>query len=331
MAVLLCSANTDVTHHWQLTLSGCSLRSPFFRHRRQLWICTTICCHKALNVIKLPFLIWEHFRWWKEQQTCRYPHMAQASSLPLKRQNISALEEVFISSGSRSRFHAATKHPWDQVARMQQPGSCTKFQHQSLVCSNLKADRSKIDLETSYNFLPCSLLWLTAHLHKDGLERVWAHKDPLASLVCLSLADTWQNQACKCSRAPSLASVRCHRVLLQPWLGAMLTVHSHFCGIIHSLSIFETMKSTIYCLLSFLGRHQGHLVRVREGSGFCPPPPAPHGQVAHRDLSYSREPRIRGAGAYFCQEVFAELRLTYWGKQQTLPDHINKPSLWASM
>lgn len=73
----------------------------------------------------------------------------------------------------------------------------------------------------------------------------------------------------------------------------MLTVHSHFHGIIHSLWIFETMKNTIYCLLPFVERQEGHIVVVRERSRLCFSPPAPHSQVPRGDLSYSREPRIR--------------------------------------
>lgn len=159
--------------------------------------------------------------------------MAQAPSLSLKAVAagyLTAPEEVFISSESKSRFHAATKAsmgPGGQDAAawlLHSPSS----NHQSLVCSYLKADSSKMKLETSCNFLPCSLLWLAAHLHKHGPEGVWAHKDSLASLVSLFLGDTWQNQACECSRAPSLASVRCHRALLQPWMGALLCADSAF-------------------------------------------------------------------------------------------------------
>lgn len=264
--------------------------------------------------------------------------MAQAHSLSLKAVAagyLTGLEKVFISSGSRIGFYAVTKASMgpggqDAAAWVLHPSGSN---HQSLACSYLKSDRNKTDLEKSYNFLPCSLLQLIAHLHKHRLEWVWAHRDPLASIVCLSLGDTWQNRACKCYRGPSLASVRRHRALLQLWLGALLYADNAFtiCRIIHSFWIFETVKTAIYWSLSYIGRQQGHIVRVREGSGLCPPPPAPHGQVPHGDLSYSREPMIRGTGACFCQEAFAELRLTYWGKQQTLPDHINKPSLWASM
>lgn len=159
--------------------------------------------------------------------------MAEAPSLSLEAVAagyLTALEKVSISSGSRSRFHVTTKASmgpggWDAAAWLLRPPSSN---HQSSVCSYLKADRSRTDLETSHNFLPCSLWWLTAHLHKQGLGGVWAHKDPLASFVCLSLGDTWQNQACKCSRAPSLASARCHRALLQLWLGALLCADNAF-------------------------------------------------------------------------------------------------------
>lgn len=209
----------------------------------------------------------------------------------------------------------------------------TKFQPSIFGLQLFKGRQSKIDLEASsilYLVPCCGSLHICTNMGLRGSEPT----KTLASLVCLSLGDTWQNQACKCSRAPSLASVTGATGLScsQRWRHCcMLTVHLHFWGIIHSLWIFETIKNNIYWLLSFISRQQGHIVGVREESGLCPPPPAPHSQVPHGDLSYSREPRIRGTVAYFCQEVFAELRLTYWGKQQTLLDHINKPSFWASM
>lgn len=111
----------------------------------------------------------------------------------------------------------------------------------------------------------------------------------------------------------------------------MLTVHSHFRGIIHSLWIFETMKNTIYWLFPFVDRQERHIVGSERGvwtllsSSSTPWSGAPWRPLLQQGA------KDKGTGAYFCQEVFAKLRLTYRGKQQTLPDHINKPSLWARM
>jgi len=100
---------------------------------------------------------------------------------------LTALDEVFVPSGSRSGSHAATKAPvgpggWDAAAWLLHPPGFTR---RSLVRSHFKADRSKMDLERNYNFCPvtcCSFLHSRTCV---GLSRSGCRRP-----VCLSSSDS---------------------------------------------------------------------------------------------------------------------------------------------